>query len=78
MLFCDNDNDDAEVDDNANYDDNDEKKPWRQEGATHTKGEKEQQREFSCNHCGTEFIVGVKLKSQNDPFCGPQMVTQLV
>ena len=44
----------------------------------HREGEKEQQSEFSCNHCGTEFIGGVKLKRQNDPFCGPQMVTQVV
>ena len=33
--------------------------------ATHTRGgvKKEQQRDFSCNHCGEEFIVVVKLRS---------------
>ena len=50
--------------------------------ATHTRGgvKKEQQRDFSCNHCGMEFIASVKLKRQNDPFCCPQMVlvTQIV
>ena len=32
---------------------------------THTRGgvKKEQQRDFSCNHCGEEFIVVVKLRS---------------
>ena len=32
---------------------------------THTRGgvKKEQQRDFSCNHCGKEFIVVVKLRS---------------
>ena len=72
-MFSDGNNDD---DDNINDDDeadNEEKNPWGI--ATHTQEwEKEQQRDFSCNHCGTEFIVGVKLKRQNDPFCCPQMV----
>ena len=48
-----------------NDDDNDdEKKPWGTT-TTHTRGgvKKEQQRDFSCNHCGEEFIVVVKLRS---------------
>lgn len=64
-------------DDNVNYEGNDEKYPEGNVPPT-PGGEKEQQSEFSCNHCGTEFIGGVKLKRQNDPFCGPQMVTQVV